>query len=95
MNIWIRSQNKKRLMCCDGFAVSCDKFSKSGTERATVLGFQGANDEGVVLGQYESEERALEVLGYIHGLITKGITSDYIFKGIKTQAFEVFIMPEK
>ncbi|MCE9654679.1 hypothetical protein LPC13_05235 [Clostridium celatum] len=86
MSIWVRSQNKRRLICCDGFIVN---------NEGGVLGFQGANDEGVVLGKYKSEERALEVLGYIHALITNGVTSDYIFKGTKTQSFEVFIMPSE
>ena len=49
MSIWVRSQNKRRLICCNGFVVN---------KESCVLGFQGSNDEGVVLGKYDTEERA-------------------------------------
>lgn len=86
MSIWVRSQNKRRLICCDGFIVN---------KESCVLGFQGSNDEGVVLGKYDTEERALEIINFIHKFITKGVASDYILRGVKTQGLEVFIMPEK
>ena len=52
--LWVRSQEKRKLILCDSFVA---------TPNGTVLGFQGADDvEGVPLGNYETEERAIEVL---------------------------------
>lgn len=84
--MWVRSQNKKRLMNCTEFHV---------TQSGAILGCTNPDDEGVVLATYENETRAIEVVGYIHSLITKSLRQDYIEKGVRHTSESVFIMPNK
>lgn len=58
MRIWIRSQNKCRLVECTRFGVS-NWFD--GT--CNVLGYNYNGD--CILGEYESEEKAIKVLDMI------------------------------
>lgn len=83
--MWVRSQNKKFLGDYDSFSVS---------ESGNVLGYQGPEDfDGVVLGVYESEEIALNILNDIQTLISNGYKKDVIFKNIRTMSKLVFEMP--
>lgn len=67
MGMWVRSQAKTRLVLCDHFAV---------TFNGNVLGFQGPDDaDGIILGSYETEKRALEVLNLIQHLCRVGNTT--------------------
>lgn len=55
--IWIRSQLKNTLYLCDGLAASAT---------GNLLGYQGPDDvDGIVLGTYETEERAIEILNLL------------------------------
>lgn len=57
MKIWVRNQLENRVILVDHFTA---------TKNGTVLGFQGPQDDcGVVLGTYETEIRAMEVLSLI------------------------------
>lgn len=73
MGVWIRSQNKCRLVECTRFGVS-NWFD--GT--CNVLGYNCNGD--CILGEYESEEKAIKVL-------------DMIQKHIETHSNNVFQMP--
>ena len=62
--IWVRSQDKKKFAEFNCFAV-CSR---------SVFGYQGADDEeGIPLGVYENEQRAIEVLN----LIQNNCRNDY------------------
>lgn len=82
--MWVRSQNRKNLGCYDSFAVS---------ER-TVLGYQGPEDgEGVLLGVYENEETALNVLNKIQDHISTGYKKDVISQNERKISQIIFEMP--
>lgn len=66
MELWIRSQDKEILTICRDLCVGGEKENK-------IIG-----DAGVPLGEYESKERALEVLDEIQKLlIPKTIMGTY------------------
>ncbi|MCC3870257.1 hypothetical protein [Terrisporobacter mayombei] len=79
--MWIRSQDKKRLINTSNLYVfgTCLKSS----------------DVDFALGNYKSEERALEVLDIIQSRIIKGATFDYINNSKRTTKEFVFQMPEE
>lgn len=61
--MWVRNKNRQMLIKVDCFVVS----------GRTILGFQGPDDgEGVPLGEYESYERALEVLDLLQDDCMRG-----------------------
>lgn len=84
--MWVRSQNKKRIINCDGFTI---------TNEGNVLGFQGAEDEGVCLGKYDNEDEALKVLDYICKFLQNNVSQDTIQKGTKYRGENIFQMPKK
>lgn len=79
--MWIRSQNKHRLLNTSDIRI-CGISIKS-------------IDKECVLGVYESEERALQVLDMIQTRIIKGTTFDYINKPKRITKEFVFQMPQK
>lgn len=83
--MWIRSQNRKFLGNYDSFAIS---------ESGNILGYQGPEDfDGVVLGAYDVEEKALKVLNNIHLCISEGTQKDVIYQNVRTTSSMVFEMP--
>ena len=63
MDLWVRSQDRKRLLKVD--LLSIKDF------------FNIVSDDFYVLGTYETEERALEVLDEIQGKIVEGMIKIY------------------
>ena len=68
MELWIRSQNKKRLM-----KVEMVEFDKQIDGPAIIYSHE------YMLGEYETKERALEVLDDIHNVL-KGNVENHINK---------------
>jgi hypothetical protein len=94
MGVWIRSQNKCRLVECTRFGVS-SWFDGI----CNVLGYNCNGD--CILGEYESEEKAIKVLDMIQDHIAN---SDNIFRNVAneqdwvgeiiTHSNNVFQMPQ-
>ena len=57
--MWIRTQDKRRLVKCVLFEI--------GLEKPTIFGY--AKSGGVILGEYSSKEKALEVLESIQNCV--------------------------
>lgn len=65
MNLWIRSQNREILMCCNDISiVNYSEFGKK-TKVYKIVGYFDKNTEYEELGSYKTKERALEVLDEI------------------------------
>lgn len=94
MGVWIRSQNKCRLVECTRFGVS-NWFD--GT--CNVLGYNCNGD--CILGEYESEEKAIKVLDMIQKHIesnksefwNRSYEQDWVGE-IITHSNNVFQMPQ-
>lgn len=82
--MWVRHQNKEMLGKYDSFTV---------TGTGIILGFNGPDDTGAVLGKYTNKERALEILDYISWKISSNYKTDEINKGVKSIGLAVFQMP--
>jgi len=86
MGIWIRSQNKECLAKVKRLLVS----------HGRIVNIQTADDDYDLLGDYETKERAIEVLDEIQNEILNG---QIIVKGVRTWRVEnritVYQMPEK
>jgi hypothetical protein len=63
--IWVRSQDKKILGCYDVINVDYRK----GKENQVIAGSINCNEDGVIVGKYVTEERALQVLDEIQKCI--------------------------
>ena len=68
MELWIRSQNREDLIKVDRLAVNDNRIE------ANFKLFYGGCDD-LVIGVYETNERALEVLDEIHKLIKNASNS--------------------
>lgn len=81
MGIWIRSQDKKRLINTSNLQVfgTCLKSS----------------DVNFALGNYKSEERALEVLDQIHNVVARNSSRDYLSGKYRVNQNYVFEMPKE
>ena len=68
MNLWIRSQDKERLIKPIDFYIkeTIDYVNKS--SKFDIYALNLANDD-IRIGTYKTKERALEVLDEIHGCI--------------------------
>ena len=68
MSLWIRSQNKKELIQCDNFSLNYpDEFYTNNTRlinnyEIVCYPFEHSH---CILGEYSTEEKALEVLDMI------------------------------
>lgn len=79
--MWIRSANKKVLVNTEDIYIYCNNI-KSG-------------DRDCTLGEYDSSERALEVLDQIHNVIARNISRDYLSGKYRVNQNYVFQMPEE
>lgn len=79
MGIWIKSQKKDALLFCDLVEVNGNH----------VYGNE------YLLGKYDTEERALEVLELVVDRIIKGSKFDEMHSNKRTTRDFVFQMPEK
>ena len=97
MELWIRSQDKEVLLNIKGIQYQNYKLVENETVEANILiGFYNYYDNEI-LGEYETKERALEVLDEIQRLITD---LQYLNYAIKNDEFcsyrpNVYEMPEK
>lgn len=82
--MWIRSQNKKRL-------VNVEHVYLDELQGASVICSEG----GVLLGGYESESRALEVLDQIHNVVARNSSRDYLSGKYRVFQNNVFEMPKE
>lgn len=83
--MWIETQNGDEII----------KVSRVKVIGATLMGFQSSDDEGVVLGAYDNENRANKVLGYIKYKITTSSKTDFISKGVRYCGETIYKMPNK
>ena len=94
MELWIRSQDKKRLVKAEHIYYCEDEFTNN--ELKHYICITGAYD----LGVYKSKERALEVLDEIHQRLINiqclELTgTDYISNQMKRNGLDcVYQMPE-
>lgn len=63
MNLWIRTQNKKQLLLINTIALAEDEIG-------LLLGYGIDGKVKTGLGEYESDERALEILDEIQDCMT-------------------------
>jgi hypothetical protein len=84
--MWIRSQKKQSLF-------KCLVFSAEGKKIYGAFG-SGENGNGLI-GEYETHERAVEVLDDIQLRLIKGIKYDDIINGRRIAGEYVYQMPEK
>lgn len=64
--MWVRSQDKRRLVKCESFEIYGN--------RSVIFGY---TKNYVNLGEYSTEEKALKVLDALQTSITKTITNTY------------------
>ena len=104
MELWIRSQDKEKLLKISGIQYQNCKLVENETVEANILiGFYSSY-ENEILGEYKTKERALEVLDEIQNFICIEIhenninyeKADLILKGkIVDSLCKVYQMPEK
>lgn len=81
--MWIKSQDGKKLGDYKFIFVSHNTVKAETTLDVDVL------------GEYESSDRALQVLEEIHSTIENGFKQDEICNGLRVASETVFQMPEK
>lgn len=96
--MWIRSQNKKELLNVNFVEVAGKEVC--GYQHAIFIGDYSCNNEWgsnnkILLGKYETEERALEVLDEIHQNLITCVKSDRIISGEKIVSVAVYQMPKE
>lgn len=84
MELWIRSQDREKLLKCNDIAISNNMINEIETRRLgyKIVGYFDKNTEYEDLGIYETKERALEVLDEIQNYILLPNTdnSAYVYK---------------
>ena len=69
MNLWVRSQDKEKLLKINGLQYQNCKLVENETVEANILiGFYSSY-ENEILGEYNTKERAIEVLDEIQSLL--------------------------
>ena len=69
MDLWIRSQDKEKLLKISGIQYQNCKLVENETVEANILiGFYSSY-ENEILGEYKTKERALEVLDEIQNIL--------------------------
>lgn len=69
MNLWIRSQDREKLLKVDGLQYqNCKLEENVSVETNAILGFYGSF-ENDILGEYKTKERALEILDEIQNIL--------------------------
>ena len=85
MDLWIRSQDKKRLINADGLIEHLNE----------IWVYEPKEDYSLVVGTYDTKERALEVLDEIQNIID----GDYTYYDIKDNTIKncnkVYEMPKE
>lgn len=65
MELWIRSQDKEKLVKCNDIAIMTDSEDGKNIRGYKIVGYFDKNTEYEELGFYTSKKRALEVLDKI------------------------------
>lgn len=106
MELWIRSQDKEKLLKCDDITIKnhrYDTMDEYGNRCINykgyeIVGYFDKNTEYETLGTYKTKERALEVLDEIQELIKpKQIITTYeseIKECINKTTFDVVMTPK-
>ena len=75
MNLWVRSQDKEKLLKINGIQYQNCKLVENETVEANILiGFYSSY-ENEILGEYNTKERAIEILDEIQDEL---ISSDFM-----------------
>lgn len=72
MNLWVRSQDKEKLLKCNDIAISYNMINEGESIKFKgykIVGYFDKNTEYEILGIYETKERALEVLDEIQNIL--------------------------
>ena len=77
MNLWIRSQDKEKLISCNDIVINNHRYDTMNEHVNRIMHFKGyeiigyfdKNTEYEILGTYETKERALEILDEIQELL--------------------------
>lgn len=103
MDLWIRSQDKRKLLKCNDIAVEQNMIDLKEIikfEGYKIVGYFDKNTEYETLGIYDTEDRALEVLDEINEYIEKqgqtiAMTNEKgIVDGLKYYG-KTYVMPEE
>lgn len=69
MNLWVRSQDKEKLLKINGLQYQNCKLVENETVEANILiGFYSSY-ENEILGEYKTKERAIEILDEIQNIL--------------------------
>lgn len=94
MELWIRSQDKEVLLNIKGIQYQNYKLVENETVEANILiGFYNYYDNEI-LGEYETKEKALEVLTEIQNMLYAGLKATNNNQLAGTTSI-VYQMPEK
>lgn len=77
MNLWIRSQDREKLISCNDIVINNHRYDTMNEHGNRIMYFKGyeiigyfdKNTEYEILGTYETKERALEILDEIQELL--------------------------
>ena len=77
MNLWIRSQDKEKLISCNDIVINNHRYDTMNEHGNRIMHFKGyeiigyfdKNTEYEILGIYETKERTLEILDEIQELL--------------------------
>ena len=69
MDLWIRSQDRTKLICCNDIAITTYSEDGKAIGGYKIVGYFDKNTEYENLGFYTLRERALEVLDEIQKLL--------------------------
>ena len=72
MNLWLRSQDKEKLLKCNDIAISNNVINERESIKFKgykIVGYFDKNTEYEILGTYETKERAIEVLDEIQNIL--------------------------
>ena len=65
MNLWVRSQDKEKLLKCNDIAISNNMINERESIKFKgykIVGYFDKNTEYEILGTYKTKERAIEIL---------------------------------
>ena len=72
MNLWVRSQDKEKLLKCNDIAISNNMINERESIKFKgykIVGYFDKNTEYEILGTYKTKERAIEVLDEIQNIL--------------------------
>lgn len=91
MNLWIRSQDREKIICCNDIAIAIDNEYKI----YKIVGYFDKNTEYEDLGFYLTKERALEVLDEIEERIMIINTISLVKDNVSLIAYKNALSEEK